>query len=208
MTAKKLTPMTGRKFGRWTVISIDLSKPRRYWFCQCECGTNRSVAECSLKHKSHPTRSCGCGQIDAVTTHGCTYTRTYMCWRNMISRCDHKSTHQYYLYGGRGITYSKRWKKFENFLTDMGECPANLTLDRVNPNGNYSKRNCRWATTKQQAANKRTSIYLKMNGLKLCISEWARITGIGKTTLKNRKDAGWSDSMILNTPTKQSERRK
>jgi hypothetical protein len=83
-------------------------------------------------------------------------TRTYRAWDNMLSRCYRKSYRQYDDYGGRGIVVCERWRKsFDNFLADMGEAPANKTLDRQNVNGNYEKNNCRWATRVEQARNKR-----------------------------------------------------
>ena len=76
---------------------------------------------------------------------------TYLSWSGMISRCYRASDPYYHRYGGRGIKTSKRWKKFVYFLEDMGERPYGTTLDRKNNDGNYSKRNCRWATPKEQA---------------------------------------------------------
>lgn len=82
-------------------------------------------------------------------------TPTYNTWRAMIYRCTQKSHIAYKNYGGRGIKVCDEWRKFSNFLRDMGERPQNKTLDRIDPNGNYEPSNCRWATPKQQARNKR-----------------------------------------------------
>lgn len=84
-------------------------------------------------------------------------SRTYRAWKEMKSRCDNSNNSRFRDWGGRGITYPRRWKKFENFLDDMGECPLGLTLDRKNNNGNYSKVNCRWATWDTQYNNRRTN---------------------------------------------------
>lgn len=78
-----------------------------------------------------------------------------MIWSNMLNRCHNESHEAYKNYGGRGIAVCKRWLKFDNFLADMGPRPGKLTLDRKNNDGNYTPRNCRWATRKQQAANRR-----------------------------------------------------
>lgn len=82
-------------------------------------------------------------------------SRTYYSWDCMVMRCTNPNNNRYYLYGARGITVCDGWRIFENFLADMGKRPAGKTLDRVDPNGNYEPGNCRWATPRQQIANRR-----------------------------------------------------
>lgn len=84
---------------------------------------------------------------------------TYRAWVNLKARCDNPKSPQYKDYGGRGITYTPRWKKFENFLSDMGlKTDEKLSIDRINNDGNYNKTNCRWATSVQQNNNQRKRI--------------------------------------------------
>src|SRR5690606_2812880 len=104
------------------------------------------------------TKSCGCLRIETNiskgTTHGHSGTRTYQAWLNMKSRCSNKKNISYENYGGRGISICDRWlNSFENFLEDMGECPDNLTLERMDVNGNYEPNNCIWEDYSQQLFN-------------------------------------------------------
>lgn len=104
----------------------------------------------------------------------------------MKSRCLNKNKKSYSDYGGRGIKVCDRWMKFENFLEDMGERPAGMSLDRIDNNGNYCKENCRWATNHQQANNKRSNRLVTFHGVTKSASEWADDLGINRATLYDR----------------------
>src|SRR5262249_12976978 len=87
--------------------------------------------------------------------HGLSRSRAYKCWEHMKQRCFNPHTDSYPDYGGRGITICARWLRFENFYVDMGDPPPGMSLDRINPNGNYTPENCRWASWSVQNFNRR-----------------------------------------------------
>lgn len=128
-------------------------------------------------------------------------TQTYKAWCSMHRRCSQPSQENYHLYGGRGIAVCDRWKVFENFLADMGECNG-LTLDRwPNAAGHYEPGNCRWASQKEQQRNRRGNRLLTHEGETLTVAEWAERTGVGSATIRSRIDRyGWSVSLALTTP--------
>lgn len=102
----------------------------------------------------------------------------------MLNRCDNPRNKDYPRYGARGIKVCDRWQKFENFFADMGERPQGMSIDRYpNNNGNYEPGNCRWATPRQQSGNKRNSVYVILNGAKICAAEAARRLGRTRTNL-------------------------
>lgn len=96
-----------------------------------------------------------------TVTHRMSKTRTYRSWRKMRERCLNPKTWQYKYYGGLGVTICKRWEKFENFLADMGERPEGMSLDRINTYGNYTPKNCRWASATQQARGQKKTILIR-----------------------------------------------
>ena len=123
-------------------------------------------------------------------------TRTYRIWAAMRERC-HRQNHPYYNdYGGRSITVCERWNSFANFLSDMGEAPPGLTIDRID--NNYEPGNCRWATIKEQSNNRRDNVLLEYRGQTLTIPQWAEQTGINVKVIEARlRKLKWSVSEAL-----------
>lgn len=126
---------------------------------------------------------------------------TYLAWESMVRRCTMPSQRSYPLYGGRGIVVCARWREFSNFLEDMGEKPDGLTLDRIDPHGNYAPGNCRWADMKTQQRNKTSNHLVTYNGQTKCIADWADDLGIKQKTLRARLvDHGMTVQDAFNRP--------
>ena len=175
----------GQRFGRLTTINPVIIKQRTHWNCACDCGKETTVHASNLA--AGKVRSCGClkAELDGTRnrTHGLSQTRTYKIWKGMIKRCHNPAASGYHKYGARGIAVCDRWRtSFEAFLSDMGECKPELSIDRVDNNGNYTPENCRWATTKDQAYNRRNTVLFDGRTL----LEWSEISGISYGTLKRR----------------------
>ena len=136
------------------------------------------------------------------------FKRERKSWSMMLSRCRNPNSVQYNYYGGRGIKVCKRWLKFENFLTDMGRRPTpQHSLDRINNDGSYSPKNCRWATRQEQSHNRSDNHYLTLRGETLTMIEWARRYGMSIKTLHSRVVNGWSDERAITEPVKKRKRR-
>lgn len=172
--------LTGQKFGMLKVVRFlqpeerfhnGMLKPDRAWECVCECGNKINVAAWKLKNGN--TKSCGCYRKSKLkenqrkATHGKTNTLLYRTWDGIKKRCYNKSANNYDNYGGRGIKMCDEWKHdFQEFYdwSIKNGYKKGLSIDRIDVNGNYEPLNCRWVTPKEQARNKRETIYVEFNG--------------------------------------------
>lgn len=184
--------ISGLRFARLIAIkSVNTGKHPR-WEFQCDCGITKIIIKGHVV--AGKIRSCGClaSELTAARNHihGLTKTRCFTTWQRIKERCDNTNNKDYYLYGGRGITYCERWDLFENFFQDMGHPPHGLSIDRIDVNGNYETSNCRWATATEQANNRRNSVFIEYDGQRKTISEWARVSGLKVGTIWQRLKEG------------------
>ena len=195
---------SGDRYGKLTIIKeVEPTETRvRRFLCKCDCGNETIVRMCHLRASKHPTVSCGCyGKEQARTIgikHGYAsdkqkYEKLYRIWCHMKERCYYPNSDHYYLYGGRGITVCDEWK--DNYLSFRTWAMNNgyqdeLTIDRIDSNGNYEPLNCRWATHMEQQHNLRTNVNITYKNETHCVAEWARISGIREETIRKRYKKG------------------
>lgn len=197
--------LTGQRFGRLTVISRgdNTKNGGATWVCTCDCGKQ--------KEKSVPThdlicgkvRSCGClffvSNKGRRKTHGKTNTRLHRIWISMRQRCNDPHHKAYRHYGGKGVTVCNEWNDFQSFYNWAmeNEYRDNLTIDRIDSNGNYCPENCRWATMKEQQNNRSNNIRFSIGGQEKTISEWSAVSGISRATLEWRVKHHWDEDELL-----------
>lgn len=187
--------LTGRQFGRWTVISRaeNNAKGQARWLCRCSCGNEKVVLSGSLCNGT--SKSCGCIKKERFETHGKSHTRLFRIWQGIKRRCGYIKDQHYNEYGGRGIAVSDEWSdNFQNFYdwAMTNGYQDNLTIDRIDNNGNYESSNCRWITIQKQQFNKRANHFITYNGKTQTIAEWSNELGIPKTKIYNlMKRVNW-----------------
>lgn len=196
--------MEGKVCG-WLTVIKEASNPNSlsreaHWECKCRCGSICIISGNSLRSKN--TVSCGCKKhtYNHMVKHNMYETRFYACWSDMKYRCHPKNRnrHRYY---DRGIKVCKRWQKFENFKEDMfSSYKDNLTLDRINNNQGYFKKNCRWTTMKEQSKNREGTKLFTFKGKKQTLDEIAKITNIKPNTLRSRLANGMTLKTALLYP--------
>lgn len=173
----------GKKFGYWTIIEPAKGKDRKKsYLCECKCGTRKVVHLDTMKLGK--SKSCGCFHkeklIEDKTTHGKTGQRIARIYYNMMSRCYDEKNKRFSDYGGRGVRVCDEWRNnscaFIEWATQNGYSD-DLSIDRIDNNGDYSPNNCRFITTKEQSNNRRNSILLTFFGNTKTMKEWCDCIG-------------------------------
>lgn len=198
----KFIDLTGERFGALVVMRLDIGYSGRdkKWICKCDCGKEVSVFSGNLRRGY--TKSCGCLSTQSkkkrMTTHGMARTRLYGIWSNMKKRCYYKNFSSYKNYGERGISVCEEWQSFDHFYKWAIEngYSDDLTIERINVNGNYEPSNCKWATRAEQQRNKRNNHYFDYNGKTVTLAEMAEDTGIQRGTILWR-EKNWGGKNIV-----------
>ena len=188
--------LTGQKFGRLTVIKyVGCGK----WLCKCICGNEKIIRGDKLK--SGNTKSCGC---ITKTKNGESKTRLCRIYKAMISRCYNPNNNRYKYYGLKGIKVCKEWledyQSFKSWANANGY-NKNLTIDRIDCDGNYQPSNCRWITYLEQNKNRKVTLKYLYNNQYYTLMEWSKILNINYKKLHQRlKKLKWSVERAFNTP--------
>ena len=184
--SKKITDLTGQRFGRLTVISLmphEKGEPV-FWKCKCDCGNERTVNVVNLNNGT----ATQCLECNKPFSYRQNYPRLGTIWGGLRDRCNNPNNPRYPDYGGRNITVCKEWDSLENFVewAITHGYKDGLTIDRIDNEKGYSPDNCRWATLKEQANNTRKNVFLTYKGETHSLSVWSEITGISRSTLNYR----------------------
>ena len=199
---------TGEVYGNTKVIDfshID-NGGNAYWNCMCgQCKKIYTTSIHNLKRAKHPI--CEKCRLENArkshTTHGKSDDRLFTIWMNMKARCYRKTSKDYPNYGGRGIKICDEWinnfQEFYDWAIKNGYSDE-LTIDRIDVNGNYEPDNCRWATREEQENNKRNSVYYEIDGVKHTISKWADLYNMPKELVRTRVKRGMNIKKALTYP--------
>ena len=195
--------LKGQTFGRLHVEDKAESKNgRTYWNCRCECGNKKTVSTQHLR--SGTIQSCGCYRLsqlrEKLVTHGMSGSRLYSIWGHMKCRIKNPKDHKYPLYGGRGIRLCESWEDFEPFheWAIANGYQEDLSIERIDVNGDYCPENCKWIPLKDQAKNRRSNHTLTWRGETKTITEWSEDLDIKPNIIFARIDRyGWDIERAL-----------
>lgn len=204
----------GDKYGRLTIQEYagKAKNGSTLVKCVCDCGTEKIVRLCSLKKGE--IRSCGClakellikrNKTIKYITHGQSRTRLYTIWCDMKQRCLNKNQQMFKYYGERKISICDEWKNNFNSFYDWAMengYADDLTIDRIDVNGNYEPSNCRWATMQQQRRNTRKNVFVEINDVEKVLIDWCSDYKIKYTTVLSRIYKGWEIVTAITTPSR------
>lgn len=193
----------GKRYGRLLVVEKSVQPGKAKYLCRCDCGTEKIILACSLT--SGKTKSCGCKRKEIVadlgrssSTHGQTDTRLFRIHQGMKQRCNYLKNSEYSNYGGRGIIVCQEWSgvggfvAFRDWSLENGYSPE-LTIDRIDTNGDYCPQNCRWSSYFVQENNRRNNRIISYCGKDFSLSVAARLIGISSAVLRYRINNGWPE---------------
>lgn len=201
--------ISGQRFGMLTVTSEYEARRDKngksyiYWKCICDCGREIWTRGTTLRYGT--VKSCN-HHNKCNLKHGMVNSRLYRIYYDMKQRCLNPKNTAYEYYGGRGITICDEWLGENGFINFSKWALSNgyddeLTIDRINTNGNYGPDNCRWADIHTQMMNRRNSLFIEHNGKSEAIMDIAQRHSLSTTTVKRRIDKGWDEKdIVLETP--------
>ena len=197
---KPIIDLSEKRFGKLVAIDIAVHEKGKHikWNCICDCG-NKIIANGVYLTNGSKTH-CGC---EKPFSYRLSYPRLHRIWSNMKTRCNNANDDRYGDYGGRGINVCKEWQEsFEVFCkwALKNGYAENLTLDRINVNGNYEPSNCRWITMFDQMGNMRKNVYITYKGETKHLSEWCRILNVKHSTIAYRLKNGYSVEEAFEIP--------
>lgn len=204
----KLKDISGNRYGELTVVRFygkANNSRESEWECICDCGNMVIVRGSNLKKGN--TTSCGCKAKERLRninlSHDLSGTKLYSVWKGMKTRCNNSNTMYYQRYGGRGIKVCDEWdddfKVFYDWANSNGFLEE-LTLDRIDNNGNYCPENCRWVDMKEQSNNTRKNRCVTYQGETKNLAQWCEYLGISGNMVRSRLHRGWSEEKALSTP--------
>lgn len=201
----ELKNLIGKRFGRLLVIERSQRKNGTYWKCRCDCGCEKDVISGNLI--SGKVVSCGCylneRRIKAKTIHGDSKSRLYNIWILMKARCEKEKNKAYKNYGGRGIQVCDKWKysyeEFKKWSIENGYS-QNLSIDRIDNDGNYEPSNCRWVDRKTQNNNNRMNVKITIDDKTQTLAQWCEELNLPYSAIEARRLRGWNDVDALMTP--------
>ena len=203
--SRKPLNLDGQKFGDWIVLSTEIKlcgkKTNSICTCRCSCGKIKEVRATFLK-KGRSSRCKSCASREKNKKHSKSYTDEYKIYIGIKKRCYNPNSTAFNYYGDRGIKVCDRWlESFENFLEDMGDRPSkNHSIDRIDVNGDYSPKNCRWADNKTQMRNRKNTKIINYKGLVKPISQFCEELALPYRVVYERIKMGWSVEKAFTTP--------
>lgn len=198
--SSKIRDLTGEKYNMLTAIRIAQHNPVK-WECKCDCGRLCIVESRNLTHGRQ--KSCGCLSHKGHPTHNQCYTRVYRIYAKIKRRCFVVDDPAYPKYGGRGITMCEEWRRSFEAFSEWAYANGyreNLTIDRIDNDGNYSPENCRWADNFSQSNNRRNSIICTLSGKTQTLSQWCREKKMSYKVVWYRLSQGWDFEDAITTP--------